>query len=100
MAEEKIKVAPEVCSFVDDKHEKLTLEVAIPGVSKKDIKLKMHDDSFSLSAPRKDIEFVTSMAFCCPVKPEKADAKYENGLLRIIVPFKDAMEDAIKVTVK
>jgi HSP20 family molecular chaperone IbpA len=34
------------------------------------------------------------------VKPDKAEAIYENGLLRIEVPFKDPMEDAVKVAVK
>jgi hypothetical protein len=34
------------------------------------------------------------------VKPDKAEANYEDGLLRIEVPFKDPMEDAVKVTVK
>jgi HSP20 family molecular chaperone IbpA len=34
------------------------------------------------------------------VKPDKAEAIYENGLLRIEVPFKDPMEDAVKVSVK
>jgi hypothetical protein len=35
-----------------------------------------------------------------PVKPEKAEAIYEHGLLRIEVPFKDPMEDAVKVVIK
>jgi hypothetical protein len=34
------------------------------------------------------------------VKPEKAEAVYEHGLLRIEVPFKDPMEDAVKVVIK
>jgi hypothetical protein len=34
------------------------------------------------------------------VKPEKAEATYEHGLLRIEEPFKDPMEDAVKVAVK
>jgi HSP20 family molecular chaperone IbpA len=34
------------------------------------------------------------------VKPAKAEATYEYGLLRIEVPFKDPMEDAVKVAVK
>jgi HSP20 family molecular chaperone IbpA len=34
------------------------------------------------------------------VKPDKAEAVYEHGLLRIEVPFKDPMEDAVKVVIK
>ena len=34
------------------------------------------------------------------VKPDKAEAIYEHGLLRIEVPFKDPMEDAVKVAIK
>ena len=34
------------------------------------------------------------------MKPDKAEATYEHGLLRIEVPFKDPMEDAVKVVIK
>ena len=104
MAEEKlpmakIKRAAEVCSYVDEEHSKLNMEVSLPGVRKGDISLKMHDDSFNLSAPREDVEFVTSLAFCCPVKAKDAEAHYEDGLLKITVPFKDPMEDAVSVSI-
>jgi hypothetical protein len=34
------------------------------------------------------------------VKPDQAEASYQHGLLRIEVPFKDPMEDAVKVAIK
>jgi HSP20 family molecular chaperone IbpA len=40
------------------------------------------------------------LALGWPVKPDKAEATYELGLLRIEVPFKDPMEDAVKVAIK
>jgi HSP20 family molecular chaperone IbpA len=99
MADERIRVAPEVCSYVDDEHLTLTLEISLPGVPKENIKLRMHEDSFTLSAPRDETEYVTTLSFCCPVVPDKAEANYENGLLTISVPFKDPMEDAVTVQV-
>jgi HSP20 family protein len=101
MQNEKIRISPEICSYVDDIHSKLTIEVALPGVAKKNINLNMHEDSFNIAAPRSDNDtiFTTTMAFCCPVSPEKAEAMYENGLLRIKVPFKEAMEDALSIPV-
>ena len=62
--------------------------------------MKILKDSIHLTAPARDVEYVSALALGWPVKPGNAEATYEHGLLRIEVPFKDPMEDAVKVAIK
>ncbi len=75
-------------------------EFAIPGAPTDTIDVKILEDSVHLTAPARDIEYLSALALGWPVKHHKAEATYENGLLRIEVPFKDPMEDAVKVAIK
>jgi HSP20 family protein len=100
MQVERMKVAPDTVAYADGEHHKLIVEFAIPGAPTGTIDVKILEDSVYLLAPARDIEYVSALALGWPVKPDKADATYENGLLRIEVPFKDPMEDAVKVAIK
>jgi HSP20 family protein len=100
MQVERMKVAPDTVAYADGEQRKLIVEFAIPGAPTETIDVKVLKDSVHLLAPARDIEYVSALALGWPVKPDKAEATYENGLLRIEVPFKDPMEDAVKVTIK
>ena len=100
MQAERIKVAPDTVAYADGEHHKLIVEFAIPGAPTETVDVKILEDSVYLLAPARDIEYVSALALGWPVKPDKAEATYENGLLRIEVPFKDPMEDAVKVPIK
>ena len=100
MPESRIRVAPNTVAYADAENLKLVVEFAIPGAPTDTIDVKILEDSVHLTAPARDIEYVSALALGWPVKPDKAEATYENGLLRIEVPFKDPMEDAVKVPIK
>jgi HSP20 family protein len=100
MPQNRIRVAPNTVAYADEENLKLVVEFAIPGAPTDTIDLKILEDSVHLTAPARDIEYVSSLSLAWPVKPNKAEAIYENGLLRIEVPFKDPMEDAVKVVIK
>ena len=95
-----MKVAPVTVAYADGEQRKLIVEFAIPGAPTETVDVKVLKDSVHLLAPARDIEYVAAMASAWQVKPDKAEATYEHGLLRIEVPFKDPMEDAVKVAIK
>jgi len=100
MDENKLRrVAPEVCSYVDDEHKSLSVEIVLAGVKKEAIQIKILDKSMTLEAPRGEIVYATTLSFCCPVRAEDAVANYEDGLLKIEAPFKDPMDDAVELVI-
>jgi len=100
MPQNRIKVAPNTVAYADEENRKLVVEFAIPGAPTDTIDVKILKDSIHLTAPARDIEYASALALAWQVKPDKAEATYEHGLLRIEVPFKDPMEDAVKVAIK
>jgi HSP20 family molecular chaperone IbpA len=100
MSEYRIRVAPNTVAYADGDKDKLIVEFAIPGAPTDTIDVKILEDSVHLTAPARDVEYVSALALGWPVKPEKGEATYEHGLLRIEVPFKDPMEDAVKIVIK
>ena len=100
MLENRIRVAPNTVAYADRETHKLVVEFALPGAPTETIDVKILADSVHLTAPARDIEYVAALALSWPVKPDQAEATYEHGLLRIEVPFKDPMEDAVKVAIK
>jgi HSP20 family molecular chaperone IbpA len=100
MPEYRIRVAPNTVAYADEENNKLVVEFAIPGAPTDTVDVKILADSVHLTAPARDIEYVSALAIAWPVKPDQAEATYEHGLLRIEVPFKDPMEDAVKVAIK
>jgi HSP20 family protein len=87
---EKAKLTPCTCFSHDELTGRLKIDLEMPGADKKEMRLDMRKDSFCVSAPKgEDAEYSSCFKLSHEVEPEKAEAKYENGLLRIFAPIKD-----------
>jgi HSP20 family molecular chaperone IbpA len=98
--DEKIKVMPCACFSHDDQGGRLRIDMEMPGVDKKDISLEMRKDSFCVSAPRgKDTEYSGCFKLAHEIVPDKTEAQYESGLLKIFAPIKD-WDHRVNVTIR
>ena len=87
---ERTKLTPCTCLSHDEKSGRLKIEVEMPGADKNHMKLDMRKDSFCVTAPRgEEAEYSSCFNLSREVEPEKAEARFENGLLRIFAPIKD-----------
>src|SRR3954469_17834735 len=63
MLEDRIRVAPNTVAYADRENHKLVVEFAIPGAPTDTIDVKILEDSIHLTAPARDIEYVSGL---CP----------------------------------
>ena len=95
-----LRLSPVICAYPDDKYENLLIDVVLPGVEKKDISFKLTEDSFYIKAKKEGVLYLDSYSTCCPVEPEKAVAKYSNGVLKVTVPYQEPLEKLVNVKIE
>ena len=97
---EKLYESPNVCMWPNDDHTAYHIEIELTGVDKENINLKMHEDSFFIKGESEDTVYIGSYAICCEIDPEKAKAKFFQGLLKIDVPFKEPEFHSVDVKIE
>ena len=101
------RMIPAVNIREDEK--RFTLELAVPGIDKKDLKIDIHEDVITISSEHKEEKEDTvdsfkrkefsyssfSRSFFLPenINKDKIEAKYKDGVLNVELP-KDAEEKA------
>lgn len=81
------KVEPDVCTYIDEEENSLTIEISLPGATKESIRLKVNTRCLILYAEAEDVNYAKYLSFYHPVEADKAKAVYEHGLLRVKVPL-------------
>lgn len=97
---EKVAVPPEMFACLDDTGQNYLLEVELPGVSKKNIELSMHEDLVHVKADRADVVFLGHLHFPLKVNPKKAEAAFTQGLLTLKVPVKEKRSPPTTIKIK
>lgn len=87
--------------------DKYSLELAVPGMNKEDISVALEDDVLIIRGVHKEekkeegrytrLEFTTGSferTFRLPksIAVEQVDAKYENGILRLVLPKRESAQ--------
>ncbi|MHA1865184.1 MAG: archaeal heat shock protein Hsp20 [Candidatus Heimdallarchaeaceae archaeon] len=73
--------------------DKVRVIAEVPGISKGDIKLTGSESRLSIKAHSKDRKYEKKIDLPVPVKIETAKAKYNNGVLEVVIQRKEKEKD-------
>ncbi len=90
---------PEICMYDNDDSSGYIIEVILPGVEKDTLKLKMNKENLIIYGETETINYGGLFQLCCPIDTEKAKSSYKNGLLKIEVPYLDAIKDIVDIII-
>lgn len=86
---------------LEKNHEKYTLIIELPGITKDDINLELTSEEIWLEAKNEESEkhYVYRNFFENPIIPEQAKAKLKMGILTLHLPLKEG-ETKVKVDIE
>jgi len=84
-------IAPTVNVAHMDGDKGLRININLAGATKKSLGLEMGKEGFCVKAEAKDFKYHTCYMLAHKVKPKKANAKFNAGLLTVDVPFEESM---------
>jgi HSP20 family molecular chaperone IbpA len=90
-AEEKRVIAPAVNVSHNDEDSGLRIAVNLAGAPKESVELEMGKEGFCVKAEADEFRYETCFMLPHRVRRDKAQAKFESGLLIIQVPFEDTL---------
>jgi len=93
----KYHVTPNYTAWIGDNN--FILQVILPGVASKDIKMKAMKDFFMLSAARDNIIYGLELNLNFEVDMRKTKATYQEGLLRVEFELLDPLANAYNVPI-
>lgn len=79
-------------SIVDEKNNEFIITAEMPGIRKEDIEIKATGSEVVIEAESEGRKYCKSINTPCPVVPDSARAKYNNGVLEVTLRLKEAQK--------
>jgi len=87
------------CLYINHDLEKYNAQIELPGVKKEDIDLEVMENGFCLKGKRGEKEISGCWMLGHPVNTTQVKAKYDTGLLDIIMPLKKPLTGGKKIKI-
>ncbi len=81
---------PFTSSIIDEKNDELKITAEMPGVNKEDIELNVAENEVVIKTETENRKYCKYIPLQTLVDPEKASAKYNNGVLEITIKLKES----------
>lgn len=93
LIDSRVSARPQFSYDLKDNEENFLFSLDLPGVDEKDITIELKDGVLSISGERESYGRIRK-SFSLPksVDQEKIEAEYTNGVLRVLLPKKEAAQ--------
>jgi HSP20 family protein len=90
--EERNVREPFTSSMIDEKNNEFNITAEMPGIKKEDIELNATENEVVIKADSLGRKYYKCINTPCPVDPDSAKAKYNNGVLEITLKLKETLK--------
>jgi len=91
MEKEKRVIIPSISVNHNGSNRGLRISINLAGASKETVELEMGREGLCVKAEAEDFRYETCFMLAHRVKAEEAKAKFDAGLMKILVPFEETM---------
>lgn len=88
------------CMYMNHDMENYYAQVELPGVRKEDIVLEVMENGLCLKGRKGESDIAGCWMLAHPVAVDSVKARYESGLLDIILPLKNKLKDGKRVEIE
>lgn len=78
-------------SIIDDRNNELKITAEMPGIQKEEIQVSAAEDEVTIRADG-ERKYYKNLTTSCPVDPDSATAKYNNGVLELTFKLKEPLK--------